>query len=110
MFPINYSDIFSKNKNHTGLIYVLYITLLKLTILSLFPLGVMHHEPCFHASSSTSGFLRGRIRKVSSLSFFAIIFSFHFFDIFFLLLHMGSQGWFGHCYGLGFLVWDLVQG
>ena len=74
MFSINYSDIFSKNKNHIGLIYVLYITLLKLTILSLFPLGVMHHEPCFHASSSTSGFLRGRIRKVSSLFLFVFIF------------------------------------
>ena len=83
MFSINYSDIFSKNKNHTGLIYVLYITLLKLTILSLFPLGVMHHEQCFHASSSTSGFLRGRIRKVSSLFFFVFIFFFSFLFIFF---------------------------
>ena len=72
-------DIFSINKNHACLIYVLYINLLKLTILSLFPLGVMHHEPCFYAGSSTSGFLLGRIRKVSSLFFI------------FLFRHMGSQ-------------------
>ena len=77
-------DIFSINKNHACLIYVLYITLLKLTILSLFPLGVMHHEPYFYAGSSTSGFLRGRIRKVSSLFLFSFIFIF-------LFLHMGSQ-------------------
>ena len=69
-------DIFSINKNHACLIYVLYITLLKLTILSLFPLGVMHHELCFHAGSSTSGFLLGRIRKVSSLFHFSFIFLF----------------------------------
>ena len=91
-------DIFSINKNHACLIYVLYITLLKLTILSLFPLGVMHHEPCFHAGSSTSGFLLGRIRKVSSLFLFSFIF------IFFLFLPMGSQVFFGHCYGWGFKV------
>ena len=78
-------NIFSINKHHACLIYVLYITLLKLTILSLFPLGVMHHEPCFYAGSSTSGFLIGRIRKVSSLFLFSFIF------IFFLFLHMGSQ-------------------
>ena len=72
-------DIFSINKNHACLIYVLYITLLKLTILSLFPLGVMHHELCFHAGSSTSGFLLGRIRKVSSLFLFSFIFIFYFF-------------------------------
>ena len=77
-------DIFSINKNHACLIYFSYITLLKLTILSLFPLGVMHHEPCFYAGSSTSGFLLGRIRKVSSL------FLFSFISIF-LFLHMGSQ-------------------
>ena len=77
-------DIFSINKNHECLIYVLYITLLKLTILSLFPLGVMHHEPCFYAGSSTSGFLLGRIRKVSSLFLFSFIFIF-------LFLHMGSH-------------------
>ena len=100
MFSINYSDIFSKNKKHTGLIYVLYITLLKLTILSLFPLGVMHHEPCFHASSSTSGFLRGRIRKVSSLFFFVFIFFFSFFFIFF--------NFFIAPYGLPGLVWALL--
>ena len=100
MFSRNYSDIFSKNKNHTGLIYVLYITLLKLTILSLFPLGVMHHEPCFHASSSTSGFLRGRIRKVSSLFFFVFIFFFSFFYIFFIF--------FIAPYGLSGLVWALL--
>ena len=70
-------DIFSINKNHACLIYVLYITLLKLTILSLFPLGVMHHEPCFYAGSSTSGFL--------------LVFLFSFIFIFFLFLHMGSQ-------------------
>ena len=79
-------DIFSINKNHACLIYVLYITLLKLIILSLFPLGVMHHEPCFHAGSSTSGFLLGRIRKVSSLFLFSFLFLF-----FFKFLHMGSQ-------------------
>ena len=78
-------DIFSINKNHACLIYVLYINLLKLTILSLFPLGVMHHEPCFYAGSSTSGFLLGRIRKVSSL------FLFFFYFSFFLFFHMGSQ-------------------
>ena len=93
MFSRNYSDIFSKDKNHTGLIYVLYINLLKLTILSLFPLGVMHHEPCFHASSSTSGFLRWRIRKVSSLFFFFSFFSFYFFNA---------------PYGLPGLVWALL--
>ena len=81
-------DILSINKNHACLIYVLYITLLKLTILSLFPLVVMHHELCFHAGSSTSGFLLGRIRKVSSLSLFSFIF------LFFLFPHMGSQGFF----------------
>ena len=74
-------DIFSINKNHTCLKYVLYITLLKLTILSLFPLGVMHHEPCFHAGSSTSGFLLGRIRKVSSLFLFFLFFFFFYFPI-----------------------------
>ena len=79
-------DIFSINKNHACLIYVLYINLLKLTILSLFPLGVMHHEPCFYAGSSTSGFLLGRIRKVSSL----FLFFFYNFS-FFLFFHMGSQ-------------------
>ena len=67
-------DIFSINKNHACLIYVLYITLQKLTILSLFPLGVMHHEPCFHAGSSTSRFLLGRIRKVSSLFLFTFVY------------------------------------
>ena len=77
-------DIFSINKNHACLIYVLYITLLKLTILSLFPLGVMHHEPCFYAGSTTSGFLLGRIRKVSSLFLFL-------YFLFFLFLYMGSQ-------------------
>ena len=71
-------DIFSINKKHACLIYVLYITLLKLTILSLFPLGVMHHEPCFYAGSSTSRFLLGRIRKVSSLF---LLFSFFYFSI-----------------------------
>ena len=75
-------DIFSINKNHACLIYVLYKTLLKLTILSLFPLGVMHHEPCFHAGSSTSGFLLRRIRKVSSLFLFSFIFIFYFFIYF----------------------------
>ena len=92
-------DIFSINKNHACLIYVLYKTLLKLTILSLFPLGVMHHEPCFHAGSSASGFLLGRIRKVSSLFSFIFIFLF-----FYLFLHMGPQISFGHCYGWGFKV------
>ena len=84
-------DIFSINKNHACLIYVSYITLLKLTILSLFPLGVMHHEPCFNAGSSTSGFLLGRIRKVSPLFLFSFFFYFSFFYFIFLFLHMGSQ-------------------
>ena len=61
------------------------------------PLGVMHHEPCRHAGSSTSVFLLGRIRKVSSLFLFSVLFIFFIF----LFLHMGSQGWFGHCYGFG---------
>ena len=58
------------------------------------------------ADSSEGGFA-----KLSPFSFLFSFFSFHFFFIFFnfLLLHMGSQGWFGHCYGLGFLVSDLVQ-
>ena len=85
-------DILSINKNHACLIYVLYITLLKLTILSLFPLGVMHHELCFHAGSSTSGFLLGRIRKVSF--FFLFIFLSFYFPIwaprFFLAIAMGG--------------------
>ena len=88
-------DIFSINKNHACLIYVLYKTLLKLTSLSLFPLGVMHHEPCFHAGSSTSGFLQGRIRKVSSLiSFIFIFYFFIYFSIwaprFLLAIAMGG--------------------
>ena len=103
-------DTFSINKNHTCLKYVLYITLLKLTILSLFPLGVMHHEPCFHAGSSTSVFLLGRIRKVSSLFLFSVFFFSFVFYFYFLFLHMGSQGWFGHCYGLGVKGWELVKG
>ena len=89
-------DILSINKNHACLIYVLYITLLKLTILSLFPLGVMHHELCFHAGSSTSGFLLGRIRKVSSL----FLFSFYLF-FFILFPHMGSQGFLAIAMGGG---------
>ena len=101
MFSRNYSDIFSKNKNQAGLIYVLYIALLKLSILSLVPLGVMHHEPCFHASSSTSGFLRGRIRKVSSLFFF--LFSF-FFKYFFYFSIWAPRVGLGIAMGLGFQV------
>ena len=81
-------DILSINKNHA----CLYITLLKLTILSLFPLGGLHHELCFHAGSSTSGFLLGRIRKVSSL--FSFIFLFFYFPIWaprvFLAIAMGG--------------------
>ena len=50
----------------------------------------------------------GGFAKLAPFSFLFSFFSFIFF--YFLLLHMGSQGWFGHCYGLGFLVWDLVQG
>ena len=59
------------------------------------------------ADSSEGGFA-----KLAPFSFLFLFFSFHFFLYFliFSLLHMGSQGWFGHCYGLGFLVWDLVQG
>ena len=59
------------------------------------------------ADSSEGGFA-----KLAPFSFLFSFFSFHFFNIFFifLLLHMGSQGWFGHCYGLGVLVLNLVQG
>ena len=56
------------------------------------------------ADSSEGGF--AKLAPFSS-------FSFHFFNIFclfFLMLHMGSQGLFWHCYGLGFSGWDLVQG
>ena len=56
------------------------------------------------ADSSEGGFA-----KLAPFSFFY----FHFFFLnmfFFLFLHMGSQGWFGHCYGFGFSGWDLVQG
>ena len=102
MFSRNYSDIFSKNKNHAGLIYVLYIILLKLSILSLVPLGVMHHEPCFHACSSTSGILRGRIRKVSSLFFFFLFF-FIFFLFFYFSIWAHGVG-LGIAMGLGFKV------
>ena len=99
-------DIFSINKNHTCLKYVLYITLLKLTILSLFPLGVMHHEPCFHAGSSTSVFLLGRIRKVSSLFLFSVLFI--FFSFYFFIPPYGlpldiAMGW-------GFKVGILLRG
>ena len=104
MFSRNYSDIFSKNKNHAGLIYVLYIILLKLSILSLVPLGVMHHEPCFHASSSTSGFLRGRIRKVSSLFFFIFIFFLNIFFYFFYFSIWAPRVGLGIAMGLGFQV------
>ena len=85
-------DILSINKNHACLIYVLYITLLKLTILSLFPIGVMHHELCFHAGSSTSRFLLGRIRKVSSLFLlFSFLFYFPIWALrFFLAITMGG--------------------
>ena len=104
MFSRNYSDIFSKNKNHAGLISVLYIILLKLSILSLVPLGVMHHEPCFHACSSTSGFLRGRIRKVSSLySFFFHFFLFFFLFFFYFSIWAPGVG-LGIAMGLGFKV------
>ena len=105
MFSRNYSDIFSKSKNHAGLIYVLYIILLKLSSLSLVPLGVMHHGSCFHASSSTSGFLRGRIPKVSSLFFFY----FHFFLNIFFYFFFNFSIWaprvgLGIAMGLGFQV------
>ena len=84
-------DIFSINKNHACLIYVLNITLLKLIILSLFPLGVMHHEPCFNAGSSTSGFLLGRIRKLSSLFLlFFFLISPYGLPSFFLAIAMGG--------------------
>ena len=51
--------------------------------------------------SSERGF-----EKLAPFSFLFSFFLFIFFIFFyfFLLLHMGSQG------GLGFLVWDLVQG
>ena len=53
------------------------------------------------ADSSEGGFAK--------LAPFSFLFSF-FLNIFFLFLHMGSQGWFGHFYGFGFSGWDLVQG
>ena len=56
------------------------------------------------ADSSDGGFA-----KLAPFSF-SFIFFFSFFSFYFLMLHMGSQGWFGHCYGLGFSGWDLVQG
>ena len=101
-------DIFSINKNHACLIYVSYITLLKLTILSLFPLGVMHHEPCFHAGSSTSGFLLGRIRKVSSLFLFSFIF--HFFILFFYFSIWAPRFYFWPLLWVGVKGWDPVKG
>ena len=104
-------DTFSINKNHTCLKYVLYITLLKLTILSLFPLGVMHHEPCFHAGSSTSVFLLGRIRKVSSLFLFSVFF---FFSIFFIFIFysyiLAPRVGLDIAMGWGFKVGNLLRG
>ena len=58
------------------------------------PLGVTHHEPCRHAGSSTSVFLLGRIRKVSSLFLFSVLFIFFYFFI--------------PPYGLPGLVWTLL--
>ena len=52
----------------------------------------------------------GEFAKLVPFSFSFIFFFFLFFSFYFLMLHMGSQGWFGHCYGLGFSGWDLVQG
>ena len=101
-------DIFSINKNHTCLKYVLYITLLKLTIFSLFPLVVMHHEPCFHAGSSTSVFLLGRIRKVSSLFFF-LFFSFFLFIFFYSSIWAPRVG-LDIAMGWGFKVGILLRG
>ena len=40
---------------------------------------------------------------------FSFIFFLSIFSFYFLMLHVGSQGWFGYCYGLGFSGWDLVQ-
>ena len=95
MFSKNYSDIFSKNINHTGLIYVLYITLLKLTILSLFPLGVMHHEPCFMLSHQKADSSEGGFAKL------APFFLFSFFYFFFYFIFIAP-------YGLPGLVWALL--
>ena len=55
------------------------------------------------ADSSEGGFA-----KLAPFSFFLFIFLIFFKKN--LMLHMGSQGLFGHCYGLGFSGWDLVQG
>ena len=57
------------------------------------------------ADSSKGGFA-----KLAPFSFFLFIFLIFFFFFFFLMLHMGSQGLFGHCYWFGFSGWDLVQG
>ena len=60
------------------------------------------------ADSSEGGFA-----KLAPFSFFLFIFFLFIFLIFFftfLLLLTGSQGLFGHVYGLGFSGWDLVQG
>ena len=57
------------------------------------------------ADSSDGGFA-----KLAPFSFSFIFFLFIFFLFIFLMLHKGSQGWFGHCYGLGISGWDLVQG
>ena len=56
------------------------------------------------ADSSEGGFAK--------LAPFSFLFSFFFkyFFFIFLFLHMGSQGWFGHCYGFLFSGWDLVRG
>ena len=101
-------DIFSINKNHTCLKYVLYITLLKLTIFSLFPLGVMHHEPGFHAGSSTSVFFLGRIRKVSSLFLFSVLFIFLF--LFFYSSIWAPRVGLDIAMGWGFKVGILLRG
>ena len=57
------------------------------------------------ADSSEGGFA-----KLAPFSFCISFFLNIFFLFFSLFLHMGSQGWFGHCYGFGFSGWDLVQG
>ena len=119
-------DIFSINKNQTFLIYVLYKSLLKLTILSNVssrcsaPRAMLLMLARQQAYSSYGGFA-----KLASFffPFFLNIFLalrvgspllFIFFFFFFFFGGGGgvggSQGCFGHSYGLGVEGWDLVKG
>ena len=71
------------------------------------PLGVTHHEPCRHAGSSTSVFLLGRIRKVSSLFLFSVLF---IFFLFFYSSIWAPRVGLDIAMGLGFKVGILSRG